>query len=594
MISPAAADAPDVDAELRAARASRLGEWEMSPTAEVLFRAEEAVRRRREAELDELVACLTWCDRFASDPRDEPGHTPTRGEVLGGEKLVAIAGEGAPLVRDLSLLELGIALARHPVSVRAMCADALDLRHRLPRTWRHVMDGRAEAWVARRVASLSRTVPAARMSVVDAAVAEAIIGVSPSRVLEVAEASVIAADPEGHRARAAASRAKRYVGLGRADSTGMRTLIARLGTGDAVFVDAMVSRVADILAVQRAATGLPDLPRDTLRAEAMGWLARPAELMGLLVAHGADPADPTGDGCAEDNPFPPDEEWITREQRAERSRRGGPTPESDDTEPGPGPEDDTTVPTDVPGPAPATHIETEPDETDHEAGPEAPVTASPLALSEDVLDRLDARALSRLRPKAVLYVHLHESALDGTRTGSGVARIEGHGPVDVADLATLLRRHDLTIQPVIDNRETHAVDAYEHPTWMRERIHLRAPAEAFPHATRRGRSMDLDHPVPWVDPAHGGPPGQTTTESQPLSRTAHRARTHLGYTIAPTPAGTVWRSPHGLTRLLDTHGRTHTLTEGEAALLTTGQTDTDALLERALRRLVEECRDGGD
>ncbi|WP_299057817.1 hypothetical protein [uncultured Nocardioides sp.] len=32
-------------------------EWEMSPTDEVLFRAEEAVRRRREAELDELLAC---------------------------------------------------------------------------------------------------------------------------------------------------------------------------------------------------------------------------------------------------------------------------------------------------------------------------------------------------------------------------------------------------------------------------------------------------------------------------------------------------------------------------------------------------------
>ncbi|WP_299057819.1 hypothetical protein [uncultured Nocardioides sp.] len=525
---------------------------------------------------------LTWCDRFASDPREEPGYVATPGEVLGGERLVAIAGEGAPLVRDLSLLELGVALSRHPVGVRAMAADALDLRHRLPRTWRHVMDGRAEVWVARKAASISRAVPEAGMPVVDAAVAEAIIGVSPSRVLEIAEASVILADPDGHRARAAASRAKRYVGLGRADATGMRTLIARLATGDAVYVAAMVDRVADILTVQRAAAGLPEQTRDWLRAEAMGWLARPAELMALLVTHGADPADPTGEAPAEENPFTPDEQWVEDERRAERSRRGGPAPE---TEPDPGPEHDTVVPDniahaipdDVPG-----DINVEP-EHDVDDEPQEPVVASPLGLTDDVLAKLDAKALTRLRPKATLYVHLHESALDGTTGRAGVARIEGHGPLDITHLATLLRRHDLTVQPVIDNRETHAVDAYEHPTWMRERIFLRSPAEAFPHATRRGRTMDLDHPVPYQP---DGPPGQTTTDSQPLSRTTHRARTHLGWTITPTPAGTVWTSPHGLTRLLDTHGRTHPLTEGETALLIDGQTTTDALIDRALRRLV--------
>ncbi|WP_299058350.1 hypothetical protein [uncultured Nocardioides sp.] len=549
-------------------------EWEMSPTDEVLFRAEEAVRRRREAELDELLACLTWCDRFASDPREEPGYVATPGEVLGGEKLVAIAGEGAPLVRDLSLLELGVALSRHPVGVRAMAADALDLRHRLPRTWRHVMDGQAETWVARKVASISRAVPEAGMPVVDAAVAEAITGVSPSRVLEIAEASVILADPDGHRARAAASRAKRYVGLGRADATGMRTLIARLATGDAVYVAAMVDRVADILTVQRAATGLPEQTRDWLRAEAMGWLARPAELMALLVAHGADPAT-VGE---EDNPHPVDEDWITQERRTETSRRGGPAPE---TEPDPGPEHDTLVPDEVPDDAPV-DISAEPDH-DTEDEPAEAAVASPLALTEDVLSRLNSAALTRLRPKATLYVHLHESALDGTTGRAGVARIEGHGPLDTTHLATLLRRHDLTVQPVIDNRETHAVDAYEHPAWMRERIFLRSPAEAFPHATRKSRRLDLDHPVPYQP---GGPPGQTTTDSQPLSRTTHRARTHLGWTITPTPAGTVWTSPHGLHRLLDTHGRTHHLTDGEATLLIDGQTTTDALIDRALRRLV--------
>jgi hypothetical protein len=55
-----------------------------------------------------------------------------------------------------------------------------------------------------------------------------------------------------------------------------------------------------------------------------------------------------------------------------------------------------------------------------------------------------------------------------------------------------------------------------------------------------------------------------TRNGQPLGRTGHRAKTHLGYRcLAIASGGTHWRSPHGLHRLVDQHG-THPLDQDEA------------------------------
>ncbi|MGA8246013.1 MAG: hypothetical protein WB797_03845 [Nocardioides sp.] len=62
------------------------------------------------------------------------------------------------------------------------------------------------------------------------------------------------------------------------DEFGLRHVIARVNAGDAVWIDAMVDRVADILADRH-----PDAGRDELRAIALGWLARPVEVVRLLL-----------------------------------------------------------------------------------------------------------------------------------------------------------------------------------------------------------------------------------------------------------------------------------------------------------------------
>ena len=60
------------------------------------------------------------------------------------------------------------------------------------------------------------------------------------RVLAVAEAKIIEADPGLHEERVEAERRRRYVSSSRTDEFGLRTVIARVEAGDAVWVEATV------------------------------------------------------------------------------------------------------------------------------------------------------------------------------------------------------------------------------------------------------------------------------------------------------------------------------------------------------------------
>ena len=106
----------------------------------------------------------------------------------------------------------------------------------------------AEIGIARRVAKLSRHLPLERVGLVDVAIARIIARDSGGRVLAVAEAKIIEADPELHQQRCDEERRRRYVRLSRTDEAGLRTVIARVEAGDAVWVDATVARVAEIIA----------------------------------------------------------------------------------------------------------------------------------------------------------------------------------------------------------------------------------------------------------------------------------------------------------------------------------------------------------
>jgi hypothetical protein len=429
--------------------------------AGLLAAASEAVRARRLAEVHELRVLAQWAAVHSGDP------THPR------DALVQLGGEGTPPVQEFGLGEIALARDSGEPATSTALADVLDLMFRLPAVWAVCQLGSAEVRIARQVAKLSRHLPADRVGVVDQAIARIIGQESGGRVLAVAEAKVIEADPGLHQERVEAERRRRYVSSSRTDEFGLRTVIARVEAGDAVWVEATVARVAEIIAPLHPDTGV-----DELRSIAFGWLARPAELLTLLLEH----RDP-------------------QEQ--------------------------------IPGP-----VEVGPDES------------RATAFAADMLDALRAADLSRLAPKAVLYVHLHEAALRGV---DAVARVEGLGPATLAGLQTLLGRTNLVVKPVLDLADRVRTTAYEHPESLKERVHLVTGGDYWPYATSTSRRVDYDHPTPYDE---NGPPGQTGTHNcGPLRRRYHRWKTHAGYRARQSgPGRYVWVTPHGLAFLVDHQG----------------------------------------
>lgn len=431
--------------------------------AGLLAASSEAVRARRLAEVRDLEVLLEWA-RVHSEEPDNPR-----------DRLMELAGEGAPQVQELCLGEIAIARGTGATATMNALVDTLNLVHRMPETWRVLRTGEAEVHIARRVAKISSHLPLAVMPVVDKAVARMIAHESGGRVLEVADAKIIEADPELHQARVDAERRRRYVSSSRTDEFGLRTVIARCEAGDVVWVEATLARVVEIIEPRH-----PEATADELRSIAFGWLARPAELLTLLLEH--------------------------RDEQ-ESLDLGGNDAERDSNR--------------------------------------------AMAMPADVLDALRDLDLSPLAPKAVLYVHLHEAAVN--RAVPGVARVEGLGPRTYASLAELLARTELVVKPVIDLNDRVRTTAYEHPESLKERVHLTTGGDYWPWATSTSRNVDYDHPTAYDAQ---GPPGQTGTHnSGPLGRRHHRWKTHGGYRVRQCGAGRyVVLSPHGLGVLVDHRG----------------------------------------
>jgi hypothetical protein len=164
--------------------------------AELLAASTSVVRERRLVEVRDLQVLAQWAAVHSTDPTQGSDGAHARRV---GNRLVELGGEGTPGVQDFSLGEIAIARGTGVTATSNAIADVLDLMHRLPRVWAACCAGDAE--VARRVAKLSRHLGMGRVGVIDAAVARVITAEAAGRVLAVAEAKIIEADPEGHRQR---------------------------------------------------------------------------------------------------------------------------------------------------------------------------------------------------------------------------------------------------------------------------------------------------------------------------------------------------------------------------------------------------------
>ncbi len=147
----------------------------------------------------------------------------------------------------------------------------------------------------------------------------------------------------------------------------------------------------------------------------------------------------------------------------------------------------------------------------------------------------------------IVHVSADDPALmtesDANPSKTGVTRIEDWGPLLTSRLPEFLSGANVTVRPIINPSDIRPVDAYETPPRMRFALAQRNPVDVFPYGTTKAGRCDADHTIAYSD----GRAGQTHLGNLgPLSRRAHRAKTHGGWRLEqPTPGVYHWTSPYG-------------------------------------------------
>ena len=181
--------------------------------------------------------------------------------------------------------------------------------------------------------------------------------------------------------------------------------------------------------------------------------------------------------------------------------------------------------------------------------------------SEEVAQQPSRRARNPRRHggrrKVVLFVHLHQSAIEGA---GGIGRVENTRTLVTAEQIREWCGHpdaQITVKPVIDLADHVSVEAYEVPDRIAEPVALRDLACVFPWCTRPARRLradqhgcDCDHVTPHT---RGGV--TCTCQLAPLCRRHHRLKTHGGWTYTILEPGSyLWQSPHRYQFLRDHTG----------------------------------------
>jgi hypothetical protein len=489
---------------------------EVADTVALAGRLDASVEEQLRRDAERVVLVAAWADHHpvVTGEQVDSSWSPYRRRA--SVVVECYAAEGTPDVSQFAAEELGCLLRTTTAAAGRLMRDVLDLRHRMPAHYAAVTTGRVELWKARKVVRLTTELSLEDCWEVDRVTVAATVGLPFGRAEAAVKAAMIQVDPVGHAERIQDEQRQCYVSRGRpSNQHGFRTLIARSHAGAIARFDAMVGHLAELML--RAGDASPVQVR---RAKAFGILANPA--LACVWLAGAHPAQDN----AEPEPEP------------------GPEPEPEPERP--------ADPDDEPAPEP---------EPVHVSAVDAAV------LVGRALQALGAKAVERLRPQSVLYLHLSQEAVQGI-AGTQVARVEGIGPIGVEQLRRWLHTDRVTVRPVLDPLGVPAVDAYEVRGDLREAVQLLHPYEMFPWGTLVSRSADTDHTVPYVPIDEGGPPGQSRIGNLgPLGRGHHNAKTYGGFTChQPLPGMFLWRTPTGHWYQVDNHG-THPLGRDRPAIL---------------------------
>lgn len=234
-------------------------------------RLRRAIDARARAEIEEVEAIAELAERHE-------WTAETTVDVI-GTRPVRLGADGTALVDEFLPLEVA---ALKGISVGAatwLIRDVVNLKARHPLLWFQATKGLIPVFracqLAAEVARFNLSLEQAQQ--LDAELAPKLPGLPWRRVLQLTRGLVTDVAAGAVEALATEARAARFVRKLPTDDPSVAYLSARVDTADAIFFDAMVDRIADILGERGDAN-----TKDVRRAKAVGVLATPARAHLLL------------------------------------------------------------------------------------------------------------------------------------------------------------------------------------------------------------------------------------------------------------------------------------------------------------------------
>src|SRR3954454_19643357 len=161
--------------------------------AAVLASARRARATANAAEAQVLADAVEWADLHQVDDLvDAATVLVEHGKDTG----IPIAGEGAPLVSQFAVAEFAAALGLTAGAGRNLVGHALELAHRLPKTWARVQDGSLAPWRSRRIAEQTLCLTVEAAPYVDQMVAPFAHRTGPAQVQRLVEDAIARFMPE--------------------------------------------------------------------------------------------------------------------------------------------------------------------------------------------------------------------------------------------------------------------------------------------------------------------------------------------------------------------------------------------------------------
>src|SRR4051794_9929525 len=260
--------------------------------AAVLASARRARADANAAEARVLADAVDWAHLHQVDDLDLAATVLVE---HGKDTGIPIAGDGAPLVSQFAVAEFAAALGLTAGAGRNLVGHALELAHRLPKTWARVQDGSLAPWRARRIAEETLCLSMEAATYVDRMVAPFAHRTGIAQTQRLVEDGIARFMPEFAAERRDRASEQRYLSIDhdQVSFAGTSRVHGELDLADALDLEDAVRAGAE----QLKAFG-NDESLDVRRSLAVGMLARGEQALDLEPGSGVVSTDRSQARCS--------------------------------------------------------------------------------------------------------------------------------------------------------------------------------------------------------------------------------------------------------------------------------------------------------